>query len=100
MITTTAIVAREPEQPLTINWAMEEVEVYTPGEGEILVEMRATGICHTDIVLSSVPSGSIGIQYPKILGHEGISSSAHSCRWYKLRDEQDEYRNDSCVHIC
>ncbi|KAE8421185.1 chaperonin 10-like protein [Aspergillus pseudocaelatus] len=71
MITTTAIVAREPEQPLSINWALEEVEVYTPGEGEILVEMRATGICHTDIVLSSVPSGSIGIQYPKILGHEG-----------------------------
>ena len=100
MITTTAIVAREPEQPLTINWAMEEVEVYTPGEGEILVEMRATGICHTDIVLSSVPSGSIGIQYPKILGHEGISSSSHSCCWYTLRKEQDEYRNVSWVHIC
>ncbi|KAF7621470.1 hypothetical protein AFLA_011771 [Aspergillus flavus NRRL3357] len=71
MITTTAIVAREPEQPLSINWTMEEVEVYTPGEGEILVEMRATGICHTDIVLSSVPTGTSGIQYPKILGHEG-----------------------------
>ncbi|GAB1192898.1 hypothetical protein APSETT444_002097 [Aspergillus pseudonomiae] len=71
MIATTAIVAREPEKPQSINWAMEEVEVYTPGEGEVLVEMHATGICHTDIVLSSVPSGGIGIQYPKVLGHEG-----------------------------
>jgi Zn-dependent alcohol dehydrogenase len=69
---TQAIVAREPTEPLKPNWAMEEVTLGGFGDDEMLVDMIATGICHTDIVLSSVPAGAIGIAYPKIVGHEGI----------------------------
>ncbi|KAJ5356147.1 Alcohol dehydrogenase superfamily zinc-type [Penicillium concentricum] len=71
MVIGKAIVARDPVHPLTPNWSLEDVDVHSPGEGEILVEMRAVGICHTDLVLTSVPNGALGIEYPKVAGHEG-----------------------------
>ncbi|KAL3478340.1 chaperonin 10-like protein [Aspergillus californicus] len=71
MTTTNAIVAWEPLELNQVNWSLEEIDVGTPGEGEVLVEMCATGICHTDLVLSSVPGGTFGVTYPKVLGHEG-----------------------------
>ncbi|KAJ5120857.1 uncharacterized protein N7515_010245 [Penicillium bovifimosum] len=71
METGNAIVAREPSQPGVVHWSFEQVEVASPGDDEILVEMYAAGICHTDIVLSSVPAGTMGIDYPKVVGHEG-----------------------------
>ncbi|KAJ5747748.1 Alcohol dehydrogenase superfamily zinc-type [Penicillium nucicola] len=71
MTATKAIVAWEPIEPGQTNWSLEDVDVGVPGEGEVLVEMLATGICHTDIVLSSIPSGNLGITYPKVVGHEG-----------------------------
>ena len=33
---------------LNEGFSIEEVELQEPGEGEILVEIRAAGICHTD----------------------------------------------------
>lgn len=74
MVVTTAIVAREPEPDSTVNWSLESVEVNPPGEDEVLVQICASGICHTDIVLTSVPSGSFGVTYPKVAGHEGMTS--------------------------
>ncbi|KAL4757558.1 NAD(P)-dependent alcohol dehydrogenase [Aspergillus foveolatus] len=71
MPTTKAIVAREPRFT-ALNWALEDVCVSNePGDDEVLVEMVASGVCHTDIVLSAVPSGQLGIGYPKVMGHEG-----------------------------
>ncbi|KAB8338776.1 hypothetical protein FH972_021721 [Carpinus fangiana] len=67
---TQAIVAREPSAPGP-NWTLEDVEVGPPARGQILVRMVASGICHTDIVLTSVPEGVLDIHYPKIVGHEG-----------------------------
>ncbi|KAL3451076.1 chaperonin 10-like protein [Aspergillus insuetus] len=67
---TKAIVAREPTTHPT--WAIEEVDIGSPADDEVLVKITATGICHTDILLSSIPTGNpVGIAYPKILGHEG-----------------------------
>ncbi|KAJ5965127.1 NAD/NADP dependent alcohol dehydrogenase [Penicillium vulpinum] len=66
-----AIVAREPVQLATPNWSLEEVQIGEPGDDEVLVELYAAGICHTDVLLSSVPPGAIGVQYPKVVGHEG-----------------------------
>ncbi|KAL2848583.1 chaperonin 10-like protein [Aspergillus pseudoustus] len=67
---TRAIVAREPTTHPT--WSLEEVDIGSPADDEVLVKITASGICHTDILLSSIPSGSpLGIAYPKILGHEG-----------------------------
>jgi S-(hydroxymethyl)glutathione dehydrogenase/alcohol dehydrogenase len=62
---TRAAVAWEAGKPLTI----EEVDLEGPKAGEVLVEMMATGICHTDAyTLSGMDSEGI---FPSILGHEG-----------------------------
>ena len=62
---TRAAVALEAGKPLSI----ETVELDGPREGEILVEIRATGVCHTDAyTLSGKDSEGI---FPSILGHEG-----------------------------
>ncbi len=45
-------------------WVFEELLTREPAEDEFLIEMIATGVCHTDI------SGYGGI-YPRVLGHEG-----------------------------
>ncbi|GLI80391.1 hypothetical protein PoHVEF18_008745 [Penicillium ochrochloron] len=71
MVLAKAIVAREPAPDFKVNWSLEEIEINSPGEDEVLVQIVASGICHTDILLTSVPSGSFGITYPKVAGHEG-----------------------------
>ncbi|KAJ5523162.1 Alcohol dehydrogenase superfamily zinc-type [Penicillium frequentans] len=69
MILSKAVIAREPTQPLTVSWSLEDVDVYPPGDGEVLVEMRASGICHTDIVLTSMPQVLNLVHiYPPLLG--------------------------------
>lgn len=62
---TRAAVAFEAGKPLEIC----EVDLEGPREGEVLVEVKATGICHTDeFTLSGAdPEGA----FPAILGHEG-----------------------------
>ncbi|KAK4546329.1 hypothetical protein LTR36_002006 [Oleoguttula mirabilis] len=53
-------------------WKMESVDVREPGEGELLVEMVASGVCHTDALVGGLPSGAVPIAfYPRVLGHEG-----------------------------
>jgi len=60
-----AAVAVEAGKPLEI----EEVELAGPRAGEVLVEVRATGVCHTDAyTLSGRDSEG---RFPSILGHEG-----------------------------
>jgi S-(hydroxymethyl)glutathione dehydrogenase / alcohol dehydrogenase len=49
-------------------FVIEEVELDPPGPGEVLVEMAAGGICHSDW---SVVEGIIPKEFPIILGHEG-----------------------------
>jgi S-(hydroxymethyl)glutathione dehydrogenase/alcohol dehydrogenase len=62
---TRAAVAHEAGQPLSI----ETVELDGPREGEVLVEIKATGICHTDsFTLSGADPEGL---FPSILGHEG-----------------------------
>src|SRR6187455_467832 len=62
---TRAAVAWGPGKPLTI----ETVELEGPGAGEVLVEIKATGICHTDhFTLSGADPEGL---FPAILGHEG-----------------------------
>jgi S-(hydroxymethyl)glutathione dehydrogenase/alcohol dehydrogenase len=60
-----AAVAHQADAPLTI----ETVELDGPKAGEVLVEIKATGICHTDEFTRSGadPEGL----FPAILGHEG-----------------------------
>ncbi len=60
-----AAVAWEPRKPLSI----EEVDVMGPKEGEVLLKVVASGVCHTDAFTLSGddPEGA----FPCILGHEG-----------------------------
>ncbi|MDE2357096.1 MAG: S-(hydroxymethyl)glutathione dehydrogenase/class III alcohol dehydrogenase [Alphaproteobacteria bacterium] len=62
---TRAAVAWKAGAPLTV----EEVELEGPRAGEVLVEIKATGVCHTDEFTRSGadPEGL----FPAILGHEG-----------------------------
>ena len=60
-----AAVALKAGQPLEIT----EINVQGPGEGEVLVRMVATGVCHTDaFTLSGEDPEGI---FPSVLGHEG-----------------------------
>src|SRR5918995_3915731 len=60
-----AAVALEAGKPLSV----EMVEVQGPKAGEVLVELKATGICHTDeYTLSGKDAEGL---FPSILGHEG-----------------------------
>ncbi len=60
-----AAVARSAGQPLSI----ETVELDGPRAGEVLVEIKATGVCHTDAyTLSGADPEGL---FPAILGHEG-----------------------------
>ncbi|MCY7394320.1 MAG: S-(hydroxymethyl)glutathione dehydrogenase/class III alcohol dehydrogenase [Leptolyngbyaceae cyanobacterium CAN_BIN12] len=60
-----AAVAYEPGKPLTI----ETIHLEGPQAGEVLVEIKATGVCHTDAYTLSGkdPEGL----FPAVLGHEG-----------------------------
>ncbi len=60
-----AALATAAGKPLTI----EEVDLEGPKAGEVLVEVKATGICHTDeFTLSGADPEGL---FPTILGHEG-----------------------------
>ena len=60
-----AAIAYTPGKPLTI----ETVQLAPPQAGEVLIEIKASGVCHTDAFTLSGddPEGL----FPAILGHEG-----------------------------
>ncbi|MGZ5714372.1 MAG: zinc-binding dehydrogenase, partial [Caldimonas sp.] len=62
---TKAAVAWQAGKPLTI----ESVDLEGPRAGEVLVEVKATGICHTDWFTLS--GDDLEGLFPAILGHEG-----------------------------
>ncbi|WP_272881709.1 alcohol dehydrogenase catalytic domain-containing protein, partial [Escherichia coli] len=64
-IQTRAAVAWKAGAPLTI----ETLDLQGPQDGEVLVEIKATGICHTDeYTLSGADPEGL---FPAVLGHEG-----------------------------
>jgi S-(hydroxymethyl)glutathione dehydrogenase/alcohol dehydrogenase len=60
-----AAIAFEPERALEV----DEIDLEGPGEGECLIRLAATGVCHTDAYTLSGrdPEGL----FPVVLGHEG-----------------------------
>ena len=63
---TRAAIAWEPNRPLEI----EEIDLEGPKEGEVLVRIVTTSLCHTDMFTLSGrdPEGL----FPAVLGHEGV----------------------------
>ena len=66
-----ALVARGPFSEG--KWALEPVTLRALQPDEVLVEMVASGICHTDLHCGDTPAdgGVPGVYYPRVLGHEG-----------------------------
>ena len=83
MIASRAAVAHEAGKPLSI----ETVNVDGPRAGEVLIEIRATGICHTDAFTLSGddPEGL----FPAILGHEGAGVVVEVGKGVKTLSEGD-----------
>ncbi len=63
-LTATAAVLYEPGKPLRI----EQIEVLPPQAGEVRVQMKAAGVCHSDY---HVMCGDLAMPMPIIPGHEG-----------------------------
>ena len=104
---TRAAVAHAAGQPLSI----ETVDLDGPREGEVLVEIRATGVCHTDAFTLSGedPEGA----FPAILGHEGagvvvdvgpgvrsISKGDHVIPLYTPECRECEYCLNPKTNLC
>ena len=45
---------------------LEDIEIATPARREVLVEVRASGLCHTDLTIATHPI----FPTPSVLGHE------------------------------
>jgi S-(hydroxymethyl)glutathione dehydrogenase / alcohol dehydrogenase len=58
-----AAVVHGPNQP----FAIEDVQLDGPGAGEVLIHVKTTGLCHSDL---HVYEGKLPWQFPAILGHE------------------------------
>ncbi len=91
--------------------SIETVQLEGPRQGEVMVEVRATGICHTDeFTLSGADPEGI---FPAILGHEGagvvvetgpgVSSVAkgdHVIPLYTPECRQCEYCTSGKTNLC
>ena len=104
---TKAAVAFEAGEPLSI----ETVHLDGPKKGEVLVEIKATGICHTDEFTRSGddPEGL----FPAILGHEGagvvvdtgsgvesVRKGDHVIPLYTPECRQCEYCTSGRTNLC
>jgi len=58
-----AVVCREWNKPLSV----EEVEVESPRANEVMVKIKACGVCHSDL---SATNGTIPMPPPTVIGHE------------------------------
>jgi len=64
-ISTRAAVAFDDNRPLVVT----QLDLEAPGPGEVLIQLKAAGLCHTDLQFID---GSRDYQnYPIVLGHEG-----------------------------
>lgn len=50
------------------SFVVETITVDEPQAGEILVDVKAVGICHSDLVMVA---GAFGTAFPAVFGHEG-----------------------------
>lgn len=66
---TSAIITFKPVDNV-LQWKLETLEVQPLAENELLLDIVASGLCHTDITASLFPTSFGG--YPKVVGHEGI----------------------------
>lgn len=107
MVESRAAIARKAGQPLSI----ETIQVDGPREGEVMVEIKATGVCHTDaFTLSGADPEGL---FPSVLGHEGagivvdtgpgvtsVSTGDHVIPLYTPECRQCEYCTSGKTNLC
>ena len=104
---TKAAIAFKAGEPLSI----ESVQLDGPGRGEVLVEIKASGVCHTDEFTRSGedPEGL----FPAVLGHEGagivvetgpgvvsVKNGDHVIPLYTPECRQCEYCTSGRTNLC
>ena len=104
---TKAAIAFKSGEPLSI----ETIQLDGPGRGEVLVEIKASGVCHTDEFTRSGddPEGL----FPAILGHEGagivvetgpgvmsVKNGDHVIPLYTPECRQCEYCTSGRTNLC
>ena len=62
-----AVVTYRPQESGAANFILQELSIRDIRDDECLVEIIASGICHSDIAFATRPDGI----YPRVLGHEG-----------------------------
>ncbi len=104
---TRAAIALEAGKPLSI----ETVNLDGPRDGEVLVEIKATGVCHTDeFTLSGADPEGL---FPAILGHEGagvvvdvgkgvtsVKKGDHVIPLYTPECRECDYRTSGRTNLC
>ena len=102
-----AAVAHRAGEPL----AIETVQLEGPKAGEVMVEIKATGICHTDeFTLSGADPEGL---FPAVLGHEGagvvvdagpgvtsVATGDHVIPLYTPECRQCEYCTSGKTNLC
>jgi Zn-dependent alcohol dehydrogenase len=67
--TALAIVTYAPSPDIDMRYG--DLKVESLKDHELLVELVATGICHSELPMAGSPEGKLGSRYPLVLGHEG-----------------------------
>ena len=59
-------------------WELKDVPVSDPGPNQVLIKIRASGLCYTDVHQTN---GDLPGPFPRILGHEPVGEIGRaSCR--------------------
>ncbi len=73
-----AIIKASPD---TTSPEVRELPIPEPGPGELLVKMKAAGICYSDVmILNNKYKGRVPVPIPMIMGHEGAGEVAGAGR--------------------
>lgn len=68
---------------------IQEFNVGEPGEGEIVIDVKACGVCGTDLHMYHGDKGAFDNTYPLIMGHEFsgvVSAAGHGVKKIKVGD--------------
>ena len=88
-----AAVAEKAKQP----WVVKKIPTPKAGPGQVLVQMKASGVCYTDIHQTE---GDLGDIFPRVLGHEPVGEIVEVGAGVKHRKSGDRVGvlafQDSC----
>ena len=85
--TVRGVISRKKGEPVEVT----DVVIPDPGPGDVVVDILACGVCHTDLTYRE---GGINDEYPFLLGHEAagtvesVGAGRDTCRARRLRDPE------------